>query len=256
VCVAFFQRILNFKKSDPVAPADKRHTTRYAVGERFPVKATVTIVGRDGDGNLLPAHIQRTQDWVGRLLNLSASGASVQLHPAALAARGEPCGLKLLFEHQQLSFEGKIAHFRAHPQYTAVGVALNFPDFEIQKAYLQLMHPVTLGASLKAVDLKLVKQDAAGQKKEQYRGDANGCLTLWREGSDNTVASFEFRMPPYAVAGSSERPQLEVFIPEGTGKPAGFTKASHNEVRQLFRWVVMNLSRSVPSDARKFMEKF
>jgi len=253
--VAFFQRILNFTQKDTAAPTDKRRAVRYAVSEKFPLKAGATLLSRDGVGHLLPDG--KTQDWVGRLINLSTTGVSLQLHPAALAAPGEPCTFIATLHNQQLRIAGTVAHFRPHRLHSACGIALAFPDFETHKTYLQLMQPVLLGASLKPVDATRVEQDTAGFQKEQYRGDADGVLTVWRKTERNEISGFEFRLPPYAVAGTTQDPKLDVYVPEEAWQAtAASDGASCDEVRQLFHWAVPNLARAVPADVRNFMEKF
>ena len=49
--VLLFKKILNFKTEGGLG--DKRGATRYPVGAKYPLKAKVTLVGRDGEGNIL-----------------------------------------------------------------------------------------------------------------------------------------------------------------------------------------------------------
>jgi len=167
--VLLFKKILNFSK-ETVAAGDKRQAERYAVGPTFPFKSVLTLLGHDGEGNPI-AGSDRGQDWAGRLTNISATGASMQMHSAAVAIRGEPCHFKLSLDHYLIEIPSTIAFFRFYPQYALCGFKFNFPEFETQKAYLQILEPVSLGASLAPVDPKSFKQDAEGLVKEQYAGD-------------------------------------------------------------------------------------
>jgi len=176
--VLLFKRILSSAKPENKS-ADKRKAPRYAVGPAFPFKAVLVLPVHDDDGNPT-ADKDHTQAWGGRLVDLSESGANIQINPAAIAHRGESCSFKIGAADYQLEFPGTIAHFRAYPQHATCGFFFDFPDREIQKAYLQLLEPVSIGASLVAMDPKKVAQDTAGLVKEQYSGRANALFTVWR----------------------------------------------------------------------------
>lgn len=251
----FFKRILNFTP-DAIAQREKRRATRYPIGQAFPVKAVLNITGRDGEGFIIKANARSGQDWGGWMLNLSSTGASMQLHPAALTARGEACRFMLTFENNKLVIGGQVAHFRAYPNYSVCGISLDFPDTETQKAYLQLLEPVMIGASFKPVDSKRVKQDTPDLKKEQYRGDSDSQLTVWRAAEGNVIWGFDLRVGPYGVAGTSESPELEVTATAGAKEGPKLNAGSQGEVRDLFHWIVPNLSKSVPADVRKFLARF
>ena len=75
-----FKKILNFKAAGGLG--DKRGATRYPVGAKFPLKAKVTLVGRDGNGNILKADDRRAMDWGGQLVNMLVPVAAV--HPLLL----------------------------------------------------------------------------------------------------------------------------------------------------------------------------
>ncbi len=85
----FFKKILNFSR-DAIKSSDKRAAQRYTVGHPFPFKSIVTLIGHDGEGNPIEGD-EKGQGWSGRLCNLSATGASMQMPSAAIAVRGEPC---------------------------------------------------------------------------------------------------------------------------------------------------------------------
>jgi hypothetical protein len=253
--VLFFKRILNFTP-DAIARKDKRQNTRFPVGQGFPVKALLNLAGRDGNGMILDPDGHNGQDWGGWMLNLSSTGASMQLHPAAITTRGEVCGFQLTFESHRLEINARVAHFRAYPNFSVCGVALEFQNAEIQKAYLQLLEPIVVGASFKPVDPKRIKQDTPDLKKEQYQGDSDTRLTVWRSVSVNAIAGFDLQIGTYSVSGSSESPGLDVTAATGESGEPTLTAASKEEVRLLFHWIVPNLAKSIPSDVRKFLAKF
>jgi hypothetical protein len=255
--VLLFKKILNFSKQT-VASSDKRQAERYAVGQAFPFKAVLTLIGHDGDGNPIP-NSDKGQDWAGRLTNISASGVSMQVHSAAVAIRGEPCVFKLSLDGYLLEIPSTVAFFRFYPQYALCGFALNFPDHETQKAYLQIVEPVSLGASLAVVDPKAIKQDIEGLTKELYAGDKNSRLTVWRD-TTGSIHSFDFRMNDYSVRWAQGMHEVQTAAVERTTKKGprppfspGLTPTQQEEVHWLFCLAVPNIAKTVPPDVRKFL---
>lgn len=254
-----FKKILNFSK-ETVSSSDKRGAERHAVGQAFPFKSVLTLVGHDGEGNRI-AHSNSGQDWAGRLSNLSSTGASMQMHSAAIAIRGEPCHFKLSLDSYVISIPGTIAFFRSYPQYVLCGFSFNFPDHETQKSFLQILEPVALGASLAAIDPKQIKQDIEGLTKEQYAGGKTSRLTVWRDTSGG-INSFDFRMNDYSVRWAQGMTEVQTAAVEkasggkGTRPPfSGLTPAQQEEVHWLFCLAVPNIAKAVPLDVRKFLSQ-
>jgi len=261
--VLLFKKILNFKKEGGLG--DKRGATRYPVGAKYPLKAKVTLVGRDGEGQVLKADDNRAMDWGGQLVNMSSGGVSMRLHPAAMGERGENCRLKLELDHKLFEIDASVAHFWSGPQYATCGVALKFPDAHTQKAFRQLVEPVALGAILQLVDPKAVEQDAPGLQKEQYAGDEDILLTVWRDESGKVIEHFEVLTHDYYIRGSAQTPGLQIGSQEGAkdatkgtrpATPGHLKPTQLSEVRQLFQLIVPNLSKTVPADVRAFLERF
>ena len=254
--VLLFKKILNFKAAGGLG--DKRGATRYPVGAKYPLKAKVTLVGRDGEGNVLKADDNRAMDWGGQLVNMSSGGVSMRLHPAAMGERGENCRLKLELDHKLFEIDATIAHFWSGPQYATCGVALKFPDAHTQKAFRQLVEPVALGAILQPLDAKAVEQDAPGLKKEQYVGDEETLLTVWRDGSGKVIEHFELLTHDYFIRGSAQTPGLQIGYQEGakTDSKTNLTPTQLSEVRQLFQLIVPNIPKAVPAEVRAFLERF
>lgn len=245
-----FKKILNFK--GPGGIGDKRGATRHPVGAKYPLKAKVTLVGRDGEGNVLKADDNRAMDWGGQLVNMSAGGVSIRLHPAAMGERGENCRLKLEIDHRLFEIDGSVAHFWSGPQHATVGIALNFPDSHTQKAFRQLVEPVAVGSSMEPVDK--VKQDVEGLKKEQYLSDEENVLSVWRDAAGQNIEHFELRTHGFYIRGSAQTPTLQLGSLT-TGK-TNLTPTQATEVRELFKLIIPNLPKGVPADVRAFLERF
>lgn len=257
-----FKKILDFQKT-AVGIGDKRGAKRYPVGAKFPLKAKITLVARDGEGNPLPANKSAPMDWGGQIANLSVSGVNIRMHPAAVAGKGEPCALKLELDNKLFELDGVIAYYKIHPQHVACGVTLNFADAYTRKAYLQLMEPVVIGSTLGPVEK--VKQDLPGLIKEQYAGESESELSIWRDSSGKTPKLFEFLIHDYFVRGNTEIPGLKIGFRDGAkvGKkvsrpsfPIAMPSGLQDEVRQLFQLIVPNLTKSVPAEVRRFLELF
>lgn len=252
--MSFFRSILDFKR-DTVDQREQRLSQRYNVGSGFPLRATLILLGPGG----------RPRELAGAITDLSITGANVQLAGDATAARGERCSLRLVLGPHNLVIDGTVAHFRAGPPHASCGIALGFEEFNTRKSYQQLFETVVLGASLTPAPAELVRQDAPGEHKEQYRGDEEAQLTVWRNAPGGAINGFEFRMLNYFARGNKARPVLEVYSQEEVKDehkarypvPALHSLAGHSdEIRQLFSWTVPNLAPCIPADVRTFMEKF
>jgi hypothetical protein len=259
--VLLFKKILASQKIDG-GLLDKRGAKRYPVGAKYPLKAKITLVARDGEGLPLPA--SAPMDWGGQLVNLSESGASVRLHPAAIAARDEACTLKLELDNILFESDATVASYKIQSQYVACGIALNFPDNYTRRAYQQLMAPVVIGSTLEPSTSR-VKQDLPGLVKEQFVGESNSVLSTWGQGAGKGLKLFELLLHDYYVRGNSELPGLKIGYRDGAkvgnrvstpAIPVPLSREHQAEVATLFRYVVQNLSKSVPSEARRFLELF
>jgi len=264
VAVLLFKKILDFQKTEG-GLLDKRGAKRYVVGPKFPLKAKITLSARDGEGHPLPAGKHAPMDWGGQLLNISSSGASIRLHPAAIASKGENCCMKLELDHKLFELDATVANYRVGQQYVSCGVVLKFPDAYSQKAYQQLMEPIVIGSTLESIAAARVKQDLPGLYKEQYHGDSETVLSVWRDSSGKNPKLFELAVHDYCVRGNTEIPGLKISYRDGSkaGKrasrpavPLAMSPEHQAEIQQFFQFIVQNLGKGVPSELRKFLELF
>lgn len=247
--VLLFKSILE-KQTDVAASDDKRRAPRYPLGENFAFKTKLALF--QNNGVKLPEG--KTKEWSATAVNLSATGASVQLSMAAVAFAKEKCRLKFSRGDYVLELPATIAHFRCYSQYSLCGVVFNFPTPEAQQGYLQLLEPVVLGSSLVRIE---AIQNTPGQIMEQFSG-INSALTIWRDGPEGPITGFDFRMRQYAVRWAEGEAELKLYaVAEGKEGDAEelvpLTSEQHDEVRWLFCLSVPNLPKAVPADVRKFL---
>lgn len=259
-----FKRILDFQKSEG-GLLDKRGAKRYAVGAKFPLKAKITLSARDGQGHPLPADKSSPMDWGCQLVNLSSSGASIRLHPAAIATSGESCSLKLEIDNKLFELEATVAHYHTVQQYVSCGLVLKFPDAYSRKAYQQLMEPIVIGSTLESIATARVKQDLPGLHKEQYHGESETVLSAWRDTAGKNPRMFELLVHDFCIRGNTEIPGLKISFRDGAkaGKRASrpaitiAMSADHQtEIGQLFQFIVQNLGKGLPSELKKFLYLF
>jgi hypothetical protein len=247
--VLFFKRILKFDLQE-VAKQDLRRAQRYTVEPTTPLRTSLRM------GN---------HDQPVKLLNLSSSGAAIQLSEPANYRRGEACILRLVLGRRALRLDATVAHQLAETTRTMLGLEFAFANLEEHKCYLQLLEPVAIGASLKPGNAKLVRQREAGLLTKIYVGPDDTLLTVWRNFAGQAVHSFEFRMHNYFVRSSSTPHVLEIYTCDDQGheQKQGYrvpelTRATNQsaEIRQLFLWVVPHLNQAVPDDIREYLAQF
>lgn len=261
--MAFFNRILRFKPEE-TANTDKRAASRYPVGDKFPVKVSVSLIGRDEDGNLLGQSLSKARPWGGRLINLSATGASIGVSQAAMAARGEPSLVQFKLGDDALEIPCTVAHFRCYSNYASCGVAFEFGRGAQQKSLLQLLEPVSIGATLALVDPEKTPQDLAGYQHECYAGLKTTRLSVWRDRQSRAIEQFDFRMNDYGVRWTNGMTELETYASVGglvdpirpeLAITTALTETQQTEIRWLFCLAVPNLAKAVRADVRDFLSQ-
>ena len=247
----FFKRILN-AASGKGAPREKRRTTRYDLNPAFPLRAVLCLTGRDNFGKPLKASDDKGWDWKGQLINFSSTGARIALPPAALAARGDDCQLKLTLDRYQLVIPSQVAHLREHRDHVVFGLQLNLTDSQTRQAYRQLVDLVALGSSLKLV--QNIRHDGSGYLVEQYGGKEDALLTVWRDSMKQMVAAFELKVKEYYIRGTSKTRKMNYLV-AGADKVLKPVSSSMNpEMQRLFQWIVPNLTEAVPADVQDFLK--
>jgi hypothetical protein len=126
------------------------------------------------------------------------------------------------------------------------------------------MEPVVVGSSLVPAATKPVHGQSE-QTKEQYTGESNTVLNIWRDSPGGKPKLFELLVHGFLVQGTTEAPGLKISYRDGAkavrghsrpAVPVTMTAGHKEEVRRLFQFIVQNLGKGVPSDVRKFLELF
>lgn len=246
-----FRKIFNFQKEKVEQQLEQRLNHRYIPGASFPLQAQLSLAAYAWK----PAKVQ----------NISGNGIGLLIGQQAKAPTPQAARVQLLLDGHKLEFNARLTQVRPHPDGIFCGLGLNFADFLTQKAYLQLLQPIAIGQSLQPVAKDRVIQNEPQFIKQIYRGEADSVLTVWLEMTMGTpLHSFEFRMHDYFCRAKMATGVLEAYALESTGShlaklsnPVFDTAGGlHDEIRQLFRWIVPNLSDGVPDDVRAFLQKF
>ncbi len=248
--VPLFTRILDFKRDFLARLRNKRSHARHRVGSGFPLKASLNLSGDEALVRRGAAVRGRGCDWGGRVGDISNNGLNIILPPAAITARGEPTTLRLSLENHELVIPCRVAHFRVYHSHALCGLRLEFDDAKTEKAYHQLVAVVSLGASFASAG---PGRSQPGFVRRSWRSANKALLTDWRETGSRALDHFELTFGEHSVQGQSTRPGLEVHLRADGAKSV--PPAVEGEIRQLFRWVVGNLPKSMPADLRELMSR-
>lgn len=248
--MTLFKKILDLKQSD-LKNLERRLDKRYPVGPTFPLTASL---------------IASEQTIPTRIHDMSAGGIALVVSPELYPAAAGATLLLLRLGQFALTAGVGIRHARAADGGLVCGIALKFAEFETQKAYLQLTLPVAIGGSLAQVDDSLVRQNEPRYHKLAYEGASNSRLTIWRKhDARETPEIFEFQIDDYFVRGNSATGVLHAFSLVDDVRPHRIKDTTplfqidsrlDEEIKQLFRWTVMNIRDSVPADVRSFLSSF
>ncbi len=261
--VLFFKRLLCFRFGSRTR--EKRVAPRHPVASGFPLKGSVCLAGRDTLSQTSGSSRDPGCIWSGRPANLSASGVSLQLPPAAITVRGERTVLVLALEGHQLELPCVVAHFRTYNSYSLCGLSLQCNNPDILAAYRQLVEALGIGASFVTRKPSGPGRHAPGLTCEQYQGKNKFLLTAWRRTGARELVGFELLLGDFCVKGEARAMEMEIYSRQKENRTAKVARSAptlslsagrHSEVRQLYRWIVLNLPKTVPADLRALLEHF
>lgn len=244
-----FKRIFNFEKAK-VEQMEKRLNRRYVPGAGFPLRTSIHNGGQ--------SHPTVLQD-------MSGNGVGVVVSKDIALDPGQMLRLDLELGQHRMELDARLVHLQPHGQGFYYGLGLKFGEFQAQQAYLQLLQPVVIGQSLQPMPDNRPAQNETGFWKQIFVGESDSMLTVTTALANGpALHSFEFRMSDFFCQGSLKTGQLET----GTQAPNAALEAQmsnpvfetsgglHAEIRQIFRWIMPNLSAAVPANVRGFLQKF
>ncbi len=240
--MGYLRLILGYARSN-IHLLNHRLNQRYKPGPDFPLKVTLYLAGGA---------------WTTELQDISGTGLGVLVDPHTPMSVGKSAHVSLEIDDHHLDIRARIAHMEPREGGLFAGIELKFDNFPLQKAYLELLHPVVIGQSIKPVNVHLTTLDEPGFIKQFYEGESHFSVMVWRENTaEAPLHSVEFQInhyswrvtrPPDTPPGSAPPPT----VADGPGPEPIFDYAGglQFEVHELFRWVAFNLSETVPADVR------
>ncbi len=237
----FFKRILQSSEKS-VAPEKRQGGQRLVVGENFPLRVA-TAFGADRD----------RWNWKCRLLNCSEPGVRIETGAAVPAATGAAGCFRIDLEGFELTVPCVVSNHRRQGERMFLGLKQVIGDPVTLAAYRQFLEIVALGATLRQ-HYRRSRPEGSEYLVEQYVSARHSCLNIWRHPSTAQVAGAEFILRECLVRVMPGHP-LEYYAGTDTAKAPRAAPEQALEIHRLFRWVVPNLSLSVPEDVRKFLAK-
>lgn len=244
-----FKRIFDFKKEE-VRQLEQRMSSRHVPGKAFPLGVRLRYL--DGE-------------WPARLVNISAGGLALEIDGAAPDPVGLAANVLLRLESHLLDLRAAVTHSHRSGHDWMCGLSVGQLDFNDRKAYLQLLQPIAIGTSMKPLPDDRVQQNEPQFVKQVFTGESDSVLSVWLAKRFGTpLHSFEFRMSDYFVRADAATRVLEVFLREEmddtsrgrfTTPVFDTTGGRNDEIRRLFRWVVLNLPESISGDIREFLRE-
>ena len=141
--------------TDAKSGESKRKHQRYAVSEDCRLKAAIKIQSSDADS--------ANKDWPGTLVDVSSSGAHIQISMAAVAYKGDSCVLKLSHGSLKIEMRGVLAHYICSARYSVCGVKFDYPNAEEWQPFLKA---ILASSTLKVGDTGT----EPGKYREEYVG--------------------------------------------------------------------------------------
>jgi hypothetical protein len=244
-----FSHILDLKEDQP-QEVERRRAQRYVPGRPFPLQATIEVGG---------------EPRIAKIIDLSPGGAGLKV-PGPSYLRGMSAKLLLTIADVWIEVPCRVAHVKTMTGGARVGLTACFDDLAAKKGFLQLLQPVAIGSTFRPVPTEDVRQAETGLHKLVYYGRPGSELNVWcQDDSSGPPQSFLWQLDDYMVRGAVDGDDLHIhskkYMLVPTRKKPGptFRKLPPKiraEIRRLFHWTMLNLSKEVPADIRVFLQGF
>jgi hypothetical protein len=226
----------------------KRKNTRYVVSDDCRIRASIRIRSSD--------EASSNKDWPGTLVDLSSSGAHIQISMAAVAYKGDSCVLKLACGAVKIEVRATLAHYVCSARYSVCGVKF---DHSSPDGYEQFLKAVVASSTLKVGDTST----ESGRYREDYTGPGFTKLVVWRDNKpERTVVAFEYTMGRYAAVltapgedlfKTKEQVRFKAVTNEGVASDKTLSDTQLAEARWEFNLAASNLPKAIPAELRKFL---
>lgn len=236
--------------NDSQTGESKRKQTRYAISEDCRIRASIRIKSSD--------EASANKDWPGTLVDMSASGAHIQISMAAVAYKGDSCVLKLAHGTVKIEMRATLAHYICSARYSVCGVKFDYTSADELQPLLKAIiasSPLKGGAT---------DSDRPGHYREEYKGPGFTKLVVYRDNKpERTVVAFDYVMGRYraeltgAGADMMENKKQVRFraAPTERGEPAAaLTAGQEAEARWEFSVAASNLPKTLPPELRRFLK--
>ncbi len=224
----------------------KRKQARYAVSEDCRLRAAILLRSSDAG--------TAGKDWPGTLVDLSMTGAHIQISMAAVAYEGDGCVLKLSHGGRKLELRGFLAHYICAARHSVCGVRFDLGFGGAEKALEPFLKAIMASATLKPGETGA----EADRYREEYNGPGNTKLVVWRDNKpERAVVAFEYVMGHYTATLNGAGPDMfrnkeQVVFRDG---PAGGSLSSEQvaDARWEFSLAASNLPATIPPELRRFL---
>ncbi|HVU17567.1 MAG TPA: PilZ domain-containing protein [Candidatus Didemnitutus sp.] len=243
----FFSQLFDIPAED-VPKVERRLQKRYAIGPDFHL--AVAVVGDDWNAT-------------GNVRDIAVGGLGVTLDRGPAVDTGSNVKVGLRIDGLEVITQGRLRHQRARtPRGLNGGLSLDFDDPKARQAFLQLLIPVSVGASLVTRASRPIEDVEPGVTKSYYAGESAASLSVSsrNKGGVSEAFAFELKIDEYIIRG--DRPPNLMFFTRGPmpiaspgDKPSVPTGELGDDVKRLFRWCVLNMTHLPPTEA-KYLRRF
>ena len=190
-------------------------------------------------------------------MDLSATGAHIQISLGAVAYIGNSCVVTLAHGGMKTEVRGSLAHYVCSARYSVCGVRFNFSFSGADKAYQPFFKAIVASAALTAGP---AGAESPGRYREEYRGPSHAKLVVWRDKQDGILTDFEYTMARYGAALTAagadmlkNKEQVRFKSAETGATGAPLERSRELEARWEFSLAASNLPKAIAPDIRKLL---
>ncbi len=226
-----------------------RKEVRYAVRDDCRLRATIRLRSSDESSS--------NKEWPGTLVDMSATGAHIQISLGAVASIGDGCLLTLSHGGMKVELRGTLAHYICSARYSVCGVKFDTYSGGWDKVYQPFLKAIVASAALTAGP---AGTESAGRHREEYRGPDQALLVVWRDQQGGTLTDFDYAMGRYGAALTAagadmiKNKEKVLFRAVGSGHTGmALSRAQETEARWEFSIAASNLPKDIAPDIRRLL---